>query len=285
MLFCEGDVDGRQVSKKIRGYVSGNGSNMMTVNPVKQALADRTITFGSWIQLGDPGIAEVLADTGFDWISVDCEHTDIDIEGFTNIARGMYGRGPVPFARVKHNDTLTIRQVLDAGARGIIVPLVNTAEDARNAVAAAKYPPEGIRGFGFCRASEWNSNFAEYVRHANRDIAVVAMIESQKAVENIEEILLVEGLDGVFVGPYDLSGSCGVIGQTSHPAVVEACAAVIKTCEHAGKAAGVHVALPSTSAIEQAIHDGFTFIALGLDTVFLEQGARRALQFARSAKR
>jgi len=151
-------------------------------------------------------------------------------------------------------------------------------------VAAAKYPPEGIRGFGFCRASEWNRNFDEYVRHANHDIAVVAMIESQEAVENIEEILLVDGIDGVFVGPYDLSGSCGVSGQTSHPAVLEACAAVVKACEHAGKSAGVHVALPSASAIEQAIHDGFTFIALGLDTVFLEQGARRALQIARDTK-
>ncbi len=258
---------------------------MMTVNPVKKALSDRTITLGSWIQLGHPGIAEVLAGTGFDWIAVDCEHTDIDIESVTNIARGMYGRGPVPFVRVKENETMAIRQVLDAGARGIIVPLVNTAEDARKAVAAAKYPPEGIRGFGFCRASDWNRNFDNYVCHANRDVAVVVMIESHEAVGNIEQILLVEGIDGVFVGPYDLSGSCGVIGQTSHPMIVEACATVVKACEYAGKAAGVHVALPSASAIEAAIQKGFTFIALGIDTVFLEQGARRALQFARNTKR
>jgi 2-keto-3-deoxy-L-rhamnonate aldolase RhmA len=253
---------------------------MKTVNPVKKALSDRTITLGSWIQLGHPGIAEVLADTGFDWIAVDCEHTDIEIERFANIARGMYGRGPVPFARVKKNETMAIRQVLDAGAQGIIVPFVNTAEDARKAVAAAKYPPEGIRGFGFCRANDWGSNFAEYVQHANHDVAVVVMIESKEAVENIKKILLVEGIDGVFVGPYDMSGSYGVIGQTSHPTLIEACDTVVKACKQAGKAAGLHVVLPSTSAIERAISDGFTFIALGMDTVFLDQGARLALQIA-----
>lgn len=257
----------------------------MRHNPVKKALLEGKVTFGTWIQLGHPGIAEVLANAGFDWIAVDCEHTDIGVQEFANIVRGMYGRGPVPLVRVRENDTLAIRQMLDIGAQGVIVPLVNTAEEAKKAVAAAKFPPAGIRGFAFYRANDWGINFDEYAKNANRDIVVVVMIESKEAIENIDEILAVDGIDGVFVGPYDMSGSYGVIGQTSHPEIIEACHTVVKACQRADKAAGLHVVLPSKDAIEKAIHDGFTFIALGMDDVFLDQGARFALQNARGTVR
>lgn len=241
---------------------------------------EHKVTLGTWIQLGHPGIAEVLANTGFDWIAADCEHTDIGIQGYTNILRGMYGRGPVPLVRVRENSTMAIRQVLDVGAQGVIVPLVNTAEEAHKAVTAVKFPPEGIRGFAFFRANDWGMNFDEYAQKANSETVIVVMVETEQAVENIEEILAVDGVDGVFIGPYDMSGSYGVIGQTSHPLIIEACQTVVKACKKAGKAAGLHVVLPSKEAIEKAINDGFTFIALGMDNVFIEQGARRALRIA-----
>ncbi|NQT92671.1 MAG: 2,4-dihydroxyhept-2-ene-1,7-dioic acid aldolase [Lentisphaerae bacterium] len=249
----------------------------MTQNPVRQALLERTLSVGTWIQIGEAAVAEVLAHAGFDWIAADCEHTDIGPAGFAAVARGMYGRGPVPFARVRENDTLAIRQVLDLGAQGVIVPMVNTADEAERAVRAAKFPPRGVRGYSFSRMNDWGGTFDEYAARANDDTAVVVMIETRESAENIDAILDVEGIDGVFIGPYDMSGSCGVPGQTSHPDVKASCARVIEACRNAGKSAGIHVVIPTGETIRQAVDEGFTFIALGGDTVFLGRGAKEAL--------
>lgn len=254
----------------------------MTNNLVRKALLERNVTFGTWIQLDHPGIAEILSNAGYDWIAVDCEHSDIDVKGFAQVARGMYGRRTVPMARVRENDTLAIRQVLDAGAQGIIVPLVNNAGEAKQAVAAAKYPPEGIRGFCFSRMNNYGVDFDEYIKNANNDIAVVVMIETKEAVENIDEILSVEGVDGVFIGPYDMSGSYGIPGQTDHPDVTEGCRRIIRACKNANKSAGLHVVLPTKENIKKAVVECFTFIALGVDTVFLNESARKTLDIAKS---
>ena len=247
------------------------------MNKVRQALLNRKVTIGTWIQINHPVVAEILANCSYDWIAADCEHTDIAVEGFAQIARGMYGRGPEPFARVRENDTLAIRQVLDAGARGVIVPLVGSAQEARRAVEAAKFPPQGIRGFSFCRGNNYGVEFDDYSRRANEDIAVVVMIESKEAIENIDEILAVDGVDGVFIGPYDLSGSYGIPGKTNDDIVRRGCRSVLDACRKAGKSAGLHVVIPSAENIQNALNDGFTFIAVGADVVYLNQASRNAL--------
>lgn len=251
------------------------------MNKVREALLNGKPTIGTWIQTGSPVAAEILARAGYDWIAVDCEHSSIGIESFAETARGIYGRGVVTLARVRENDTLAIRQVLDMGAEGVIVPMVNSAEDARRAVQSAKYPPVGQRGFGYCRANNWGVDFASYAQTANEDVCVVVMIESKQAVEQIDEILSVEGVDGVFIGPYDMSGSYGCVGKTSEPVIIEACAKVLEACERHGKAAGQHIVLPNDQNVSKALADGFTFIALGTDIVFLADAARDALAFAR----
>lgn len=243
---------------------------------VKNALRLRETALGGWIQIGHPGIAEIFGRAGFDWVCVDMEHGDTE-GSLPNIMRALGGYKPVPFVRVEENNVLKIRRALDMGARGIIVPLVNTPEEAKRAVAAAKYPPAGVRGFAFCRANEWGRDFDEGVVSANSELSVVVMIESRQAVENIESILAVEGVDGVFVGPYDMSGSYGVTGETEHPFIQEACRRVSKACEKRGKSAGIHIVAPTREKIIKARQDGFTFIALGMDTVFLAEGAQKAL--------
>ena len=235
------------------------------------------------MQVGHPAAAEILAQVGFDWIAVDCEHSDIAIGEFTALARAMTGRGPVPLARVRENSTLDIRQVLDMGAGGVIVPLVNTAAEAERAVAAAKYPPIGKRGYGFARINQYGVAFDAYAAAANANTAVVVMIETKTGVENVDAILAVDGVDGVFVGPYDMSGSYGVLGETRGKIVRDACAKVCAAAAAAGKSAGLHVVTPDPDAIQQAISEGFTFIALGMDTVFLDEGARAALAAAKKA--
>jgi len=255
----------------------------MVENPFRKALVERRVTVGSWIQINNPTAAEILANAGYEWIGLDIEHTDIDVGSLTGLLRGMYGRGAVPVARVATNEVMAIRRALDMGVQGVLVPLVSTAEEARRAVAAAKYPPQGVRGFAFCRANDWGEGFARYAQTANDEIAVVVMIESKQGVENIDAILSVEGVDGVFIGPYDMSGSYGIPGQTQDPVVRNACREVVRACERAGKSAGLHVVDPTPEAVRDALNDGFTLICLGVDTVFLNQGARAARHIALSA--
>lgn len=253
---------------------------MQTRNPVKKKLIEGRVSLGSWIQIGHPAVAEILGTVGFDWIAADMEHTDIGIPEFTGIARGLAGRGPIPFARVRENDTLAIRQVLDAGAWGVIVPLVNSAEEALRAVQAAKFPPRGIRGTAFFRANSYGLTFDEYVQRANDDILVIVMIETGKAVEEIDAIVAVDGVDGVFIGPYDLSLSYGIPGKFSDPLMREAKKRVLSACAGAEKAAGLHQVQCSPESIIDAVQSGFTFIALGMDTVFIDSSARSAIAVA-----
>jgi 2-keto-3-deoxy-L-rhamnonate aldolase RhmA len=243
------------------------------------------LSLGTWVQIGHPAIAEVLAAVGFDWLCADAEHTDIGPAEFAAFARGLHGRGPVPLVRVRENDTLAIRQMLDLGAQGVIVPLVNSAAEAEAAVRAAKYPPRGVRGFAFHRGNAWGAEFADYAEKANDEVAVVVMIESRQAVESIDAILAVDGVDGVFIGPYDMSGSYGLPGKTADPLIRAACSRVAAACRNAGKAAGIHVVLPTPEAIEQTLAEGFTFVAIGVDTVFLRNAAAQALETARERGR
>ncbi len=256
---------------------------MLTTNPVREALLSCRPTLGSWIQIGHPVSAEILANAGFDWLAIDCEHTDIDVAEATSLMRAMSRTSCLPIVRVAENNTLQIRRLLDAGARGIIVPMVNSAEQARRAVAAAKYPPTGVRGFGFCRANDHGCAFNDYVQHANDDILVVAQIEHINAVDCIDDILAVEGVDGVFIGPYDLSGSLDITGELGHPKMQEAMSRLHAACKSAGKAAGLHVVAPEANAIQKALADGFTFLALSVDIVFMNHSARHCLQTARAA--
>jgi 2-keto-3-deoxy-L-rhamnonate aldolase RhmA len=236
------------------------------------------ISCGSWIQSGCQTISEIMALAGFDWICVDLEHTDTDWNTFTNIIKSVKSHDVIPFARVSENDTLAIRKPLDLGAMGVIVPLINNAEEAKRAVAAAKYPPEGIRGFAFCQANEWGKIFDEYVKEANKSIIVIMMIESREAVENIDEILSVEGVDGAFIGPYDLSGSYGIPGQISAPIVLEGMKKVLAACKRHGKLAGQHIVSPNKENVENAVKQGYEFLALGMDTVIISDGSRRILE-------
>lgn len=256
----------------------------MIENFVKDKLKRGEVSLGSWIQLGsDPGVAEILSYVGFDWIALDWEHSAAEPKEIASLVRCLSNKNCVPMVRVKNNETLTIRRALDMGAKGIIVPLVNSAEDARKAVAAAKYPPIGIRGFAFCKANEYGEEFDDYAKRANDEILVVAMIETKEGVENIDDILAIDGIDGVFIGPYDLSGSFGIPGQLDSGCVKEACKKVVASCLKKGKFAGEHIVTPTKGNVGVGIKEGFTFIALGMDTVFLQQSAKNAIKYAKEA--
>lgn len=230
---------------------------------------------GSWCQIAHPAIAEILAHSGFSWIALDCEHGEAEDGDIGDFCRAVAAFPCVPLVRVKENATLPIRRALDLGAQGVIVPLVNNASDAIRAVQAAHYPPKGVRGFAWQRGNQWGAAFDDYVLRF--DPLVVVMIESGEAVEQIDAILAVDGVDGVFIGPYDLSGSYGIPGQTGHERILAACARVAEACARAGKAAGQHIVTPNEANVRKALAQGFNFLALGMDSFFLRDGATRTL--------
>ena len=236
---------------------------------------------GSWLQLPEPLSARILAAQGFDWLAIDCEHGAFDLAGIPAVFAQIHAHGVGAMARLPAADGIWIRRVLDCGADGIIVPMVNTPDIAREVVRHAKYPPLGERGFGFALANEYGQRFSAYAAAANEDLLVIAQIEHISAVERIDDILAVRGIDGVIIGPYDLSGSMDLLGQLDHPELQAAAGRVLEACLATGKAAGYHVVSADPEAALAYLDQGYRFVALGMDTIFLREGAAAVLGQAR----
>ncbi len=249
-------------------------------NPLRRALLEREISLGAWMQIGHPACAEIFARAGFDWVCVDLEHGAIDLEATANIFRTIDGFDAVPVARLPLNDPVWIHRTLDAGARGLIIPMVKSAEEAEAAVREAKYPPRGVRGFGYSRANMHGMDFESYIASANDEIAMIMQIEHKDAIANIDAIVRVSGVDGCFIGPLDLSGSMGITGQMKHRDMLAALKRYREICTAAGLAFGMHIVRPTTENIAAAIGEGYTLIALGLDNVFLDESSRSCLAAA-----
>ncbi len=243
---------------------------------LRDKLREGKLCAGSWCQIGHPANAEILARAGFEWIAADCEHGEFEDRGIGDFCRAVRQFDTAPLVRVKQNAVMPIRRALDLGAVGVIVPLVNTAAEAEQAVKAASYPPKGIRGFAWQRGNNWGMDFDSYAKEFTP--VVIVMIESRTAVDNINEIMAVDGVDGCFVGPYDMSGSYGIVGQTGHQTIKDACLRVAEACLRHRKAAGQHIVTPTSDNVRLAVTQGFTFLALGMDSYFLGKGARAALE-------
>ena len=233
-------------------------------------------SIGSWMSMAHPSIAEILALAGYDWIVIETEHTAIDVSEVLRLIIAIEQRGSVPLVRLAWNDPIQAKAVLDSGAAGVLVPMVNTKADAELAVSMTKYPPLGSRGVGLARAQGYGNNFDAYVTNANADTLLLVQIEHREAVENIEQILSVTGIDGVFIGPYDLSLSLGIPGSLNHPDILAAKQKVLSATLAHRLIAGMHFVQPQTAAsdCQKAISEGYRFIALGTDILFLGDSAR-----------
>lgn len=248
---------------------------------LKDKLKRSKVTIGSWITLGHPAIAEIMAKAGFDWLTVDMEHSAITLHQAQQLVQVIELAGCVPLVRVGENNPNTIKRAMDAGAHGVIVPVVNTKEDAVRAVRAVKYPPFGTRGVGLARAQGYGMEFEKYKDWVEKMSVVIVQIESIQAVKNLEEILLVDGVDAFIVGPYDLSGSIGRPGDFDHPRMVSALKRVMEVSKKQGIPAGFHVIPPDVDALLAKVNEGYRFLAFSLDTLFLGQSCRRALELAK----
>ena len=222
-------------------------------------LTSRT-TIGSWLQLADPNLTEIMASAGFDWLTIDLEHTSTTLSQAAEMIRIGSLAGLPMFARISGHDTNQIKRLLDMGVSGIIAPDVRTADDARRLAAACFYPPSGTRGVGLARAQGYGRAFRPYLEGAANDVVFIPQIEHINAVDNLESILAVDGVAGFFVGPYDLSGSLGLPGQFDHPDVQDALERVASFIRPTGPFAGVHVVDPDIGQLKSAIDRGYRFI-------------------------
>ena len=249
---------------------------------LKARLQNKELTIGSWITLGHPSIAEIMAKAGFDWLTVDMEHSAITMHEAQQLIQVIDLCGVSPLVRVSQNEPDLIKRVMDAGAYGVIVPMVNTKEDAERAVGSVRYPPQGFRGVGLARAQAYGADFDGYRRWNETESIVIVQVEHIKAVENIEAILSVDGVDGFIVGPYDLSGSLGVPGQFDHPDVVAALDEVQKVSAQKNALSGFHVITPEPAQVKEKINQGYRFIAYSLDILFLGESCRSDVNVIRN---
>lgn len=256
---------------------------METEGSLKRKLSDNSLSVGSWLTVGHEAVAEIMARAGFDWLTVDMEHSAITLPQAQQLVRVIELCGVVPFVRVGRNEPDIIKRVMDAGSHGVIVPMVNTPEDAARAVSAVKYPVQGTRGVGLARAQGYGMEFEKYKDWVNKESIVIAQIEHIKAIENLEEILGVEGIDGTIIGPYDLSGSLGHPGKFDLPEVKEALAIYVSTCKKLGKPMGTHVIPPELSDVREKLNEGYRFVAWSLDTLFLGVNCRSGMEELRKS--
>lgn len=236
---------------------------------LKDKLNEGKLTLGSWITIGHPVVAEVMAHSGFEWLTVDMEHSAITLDVAQSLIKTIELNDCIPLVRVGENNPYLIKRVMDAGSHGVIVPMVNSRKDAEKAVNAVKYPPRGSRGVGLARAQKYGFDFEGYKNWLEEDSVVIVQIEHIDAVKNLKEILTTDGVDGFIVGPYDISGSLGIPGDFEDPRFKKEIEQIMKVAKETKKTAGFHVIPPDTKEVERIINLGYRFIAISLDTLFL----------------
>ena len=238
-------------------------------NKLKNRLINRDVVLAGWTSIGHPQVTEMLAMSGVDFIGIDIEHSTISQEQSQRIIAACHDKGVFCMPRIATHNQETIKQLLDSGADGIIVPTVDTPEQVAKLIEWMKYPPIGKRGYGIARAQGYGHDFEDYTSKWNDSSSLIIQIESISAVENIEKLLQFEEVDGAMVGPYDISGSLGIPGQIDHQKVKDAGQLVVDACLKFGKSCGTQDIDPSSESVQGALDSGFTFVVLASDVFIL----------------
>ena len=256
----------------------------MDIHDIRAKLAKDEPTIGTWLQLPSADVAELMA--GYDWVAVDMEHGSFGRTGLPDIFRAIQCGGAAPFARLPIASKTAIKAALEAGAQGLIFPMIQSREQLDQAISWATYPGHDDgrrdgeplrenRGVGFCRANAFGRDFDAYMRDTAPRIFLVAQIEHIRAVEELDAILSQPRLDAIMVGPYDLSGSMGLTGQFDHPDFKAVMARIHEACRRHHARMGLHVVQPDPEELRRQVAAGCRFIAYGIDSVFLWQAAAR----------
>ncbi len=240
---------------------------------------------GSWINSASPIVAELMASVGFDFLTIDTEHSAVGLPQTQLLFQAIRSGNPDCAALVRLPGNLydVTKQYMDAGADGVIAPLINTAQQASELIGSIKYPPEGIRGVGYCRANMYGTDFDRAMAESNQHNLVCVQIEHIEAVSNIDEILSTPGVDAAFIGPYDLTASMGIVGQFDNPKTIAAMDRILDACLRHGVAPGIHVVKPNIEEVLTRIKQGYRFIAFSLDITMLATCCTSSLKAIRKA--
>jgi len=229
---------------------------------------------GSWLQIPHASVAEIMGHAGYDWVAVDLEHGSIAVHQLPDLFRALELGGTLPLARLAEGRSKDCKQALDAGAAGVIVPMIESAGQLQQVRDACRWPPAGNRGVGFSRGNLFGKHFEEYAREAQAPL-LIAMIEHIRAIDQLEGILAVDGLDAILVGPYDLSASMGLTAEFEHPVFLAALERLRRLCAAKAMPCGVHVVSPEPKDLQRNLAAGYRFLAYSLDSVFLRESAQR----------
>jgi 2-dehydro-3-deoxyglucarate aldolase len=253
-------------------------NRLKSIQAIRKKLSTNKVTVGSWMQIPDSSLAEIIGQMGFDWVAVDLEHGSIDLAKLPDIFRALELGNTLPIVRLAHGDEKDCKHALDAGASGVIIPMVNNSEKLKNVIDYCKWPPSGKRGIAFSRANLFGYNFESYKREAQKPL-IIAMIEDLTAVQNLNSILSVKGLDAILIGPYDLSASIGDIANFSSPVYVKTKSKILKLSKKYNIPAGIHIVEPTKLKVSSARKEGYQFIACSMDSVMIRHSAQEYLSF------
>jgi len=251
----------------------------MRKNRLKQLWRENQTAFGAWASLGSPAAVEAMAGMNVDWILLDAEHGVCSYEDCFSLLQAMSGSDATSLVRVPSCEPVPIRRVLDMGAGGVIVPTIRTPEEVQAVLSFCRYPPDGVRGVGPYRASRYYLDYLDYCKNANAEIAVIVQIETREAVDNLEDILEVPGLDAVFIGPADLSSALGTFPDANAPVVQEAIDRVLNSANQRGMPVGYYC--NSGREAEARAKQGFRMLNVGSDMGFVTRSLHRAIKEAR----
>ena len=247
------------------------------IKSIQRKFLEGKVSIGTWQQIPHASISEILGQSGYDWVAVDMEHGSISIDQIPDLLRAIELGSTLPLVRIAESTPKDCKEALDAGAGGIIAPMIKSVDQLKTIRASCCWPPAGNRGVGFSRANLFGKYFTEYNEEAQAPL-LVAQIEHIKAVNDLEEILQVEGLDAIFVGPYDLSASMGITAEFEHKDFLNIMNKIIELCEQYDVPCGDHVVQPNPELLEKRIREGYKFLAYSIDAVFLHDSAQLDLK-------
>jgi 2-dehydro-3-deoxyglucarate aldolase len=247
-------------------------NRLKSITKIREKLKSGKVSIGSWMQIPHGSVAEILGHAGYDWVAVDLEHGSISTHQLPDLFRALELSGTLPLARLSEANASDCKHSLDAGAGGVIVPMVDSANQLKKIIEHCAWPPTGQRGVGFSRGNLFGKYFDQYNKEAQSPI-VIAQIENIRAVENLENILKVPGLDAILIGPYDLSASMGLTGQFEVPEYMDILSNIKKLSKKFNIPYGIHVIQPDSIELQAKITEGYQFIAYSIDSVFLYRGA------------
>ena len=249
-------------------------NRLMAITDIRKKLNNGGVSVGSWMQIPHSSIAEIMGQSNYDWVAVDMEHGAISVHQLPDLFRALELGNTLPLVRLAHGHSKDCKQALDAGAGGVIVPMIKSADQLRKVRDATRWPPSGNRGVAFSRANLFGKNFNEYIKEAEQPL-LIAMIEHIDAINELDDILKVDELDAILIGPYDLSTSMNLTAQFDHPEFSKAIRDIKNKSESANIPCGIHVVSPSVDDLKEKIDDNYRFIAYSIDSVILTNFLRK----------